>query len=98
MNFTISIQRFFNLIDFFLKEIDIVIAFFNRLIRKVTRESQQKRLKAIHAIYEKRVFKIKHLKTISNLIHLIYQRAIVLNILDDMTFDFVNNLRLFKQK
>ena len=34
----------------------------------------------------------------SNLTHFMYQRAIVLNILDDMTFDFVDNLRLFKQE
>ena len=32
----------------------------------------------------------------SNFIYFMYQRVIVLNILDDIIFDFINNLRLFK--
>lgn len=98
MNFTTSIQRSFSPIGSSLEEIDIAIAFFNWLIRRATRESQQERLRAVHAICEERAFKIKHLKAMSDPTHPMYQRAIVLGIPDGMALDFADNLRLFKQE
>lgn len=75
---------------------DILVAFFNWLIRRTTRENQKERYREVHAICEDKAFKTKHLKAMADPIHPMYQRAIALGIPDGMALDFADNLRLFK--
>ena len=93
-----SLQCFFSSIDLSKQKHDIVTIFFAWKIKKVLREKIKAKLTIVHEICEDQLFKTTRLKTMFDITHSLYQRVINLNISNNMTLDFAQNLRLFKQK
>ena len=83
-----SLQRFFNSIDLSKQKHDIVTIFFAWKIKRVLREKIKAKLTIVHEICENQLFKTTHLKIMFNITYSLYQRAINLNISNDMTLDF----------